>query len=407
MLASICIGIICLSNISVREESKLVNENFKVAAAHYSAMLTKATDLTCFPRTSYADGRFKCVAIDDWTSGFWAGNLWYMYEQTKEQKWKLAAEKWTDALKDNQFLTSHHDIGFMMYCSYGNGYRLTKNAVYKDILIQSAKSAIKRFDPKVGVIKSWNTRKSIGKKNDWEYPVIIDNMMNLELLFFASKVTGDDVYKNVALSHAEKTRKNHIREDFSVYHVVNYDKNNGNALHQQTAQGFSDNSTWARGQAWGIYGFTVMYRETKDPKYLTTAKNLADFYINHPNLPKDQIPYWDFNAGQVGYVPDWAYHPDKFKVQPRDASAAAIVSSALIELSGYVKGKERLRYLSVAKKIISSLSSNAYRAKPNTNNDFLLMHSVGNLPGSNEIDVPLVYADYYFLEALSRLKKLD
>ena len=387
------------------EKNQLVADNFRTAGEHYTQMLHKARDLTCFPRTSFADGRFKCVPLDDWTSGFWAGNLWYMYEQTKAEKWRVAAEKWTAALKDNQFLTSHHDIGFMMYCSYGNGYRLTKNPAYKDILIQSARSALKRYDPAVGVIQSWNARKSIGKKNDWEYPVIIDNMMNLELLFFASKVTKDRSFRDVAISHAEKTMKNHIRPDFSSYHVVNYDKKTGNVLHQQTAQGFADGSTWARGQAWGIYGFTVMYRETRDPRYLEVARKMADFYLDHPNLPKDYIPYWDFNAGQKGFVPDWNYEAKRFKEQPRDASAAAIVSSALFELSGYLKKSECKKYSLAATSILQSLSSATYRAKPGTNNDFLLLHSVGNMPGNNEVDVPLVYADYYFLEALLRFKK--
>ena len=405
------LGLLCLTaaiffGMSVRKERPLVAENFKVAQVHYVNMLKKATDLTCFPRTSFADGRFKCVPLEDWTSGFWAGNLWYVYEFSGDKKWKLAAEKWTEALKDNQFLTSHHDIGFMMYCSYGNGYRLTKNKAYRDILIQSAKSALKRYDPNVGVIKSWNKRKSIGLKNDWEYPVIIDNMMNLELLFFASRETQDPIYRKVALSHADKTLKNHIRSDFSTYHVVNYDQNTGEVLHRQTAQGFSDNSTWARGQAWGVYGFTVMFRETRDPKYLEAAKRMADFYLAHADLPADGIPYWDFNAGKDGFRPDWNYDPKRFAEQPRDASAAAIVSAALLELSEYAEPREKTRYIAGATMILKNLGSDRYRAKPGTNNDFLLMHSVGNLPGNNEVDVPLVYADYYFLEALLRYQKM-
>lgn len=406
MLGMFCLVAIACLGMSVNEEKPLVADNFKTAEAHYANMLKKATDLTCFPRTSFADGRFKCVPLEDWTSGFWAGNLWYVYEFTKDEKWKLAAEKWTEALEDNQFLTSHHDIGFMMFCSYGNGYRLTKNKTYRDILIQSAKSALKRYDPNVGVIKSWNKRKSIGLKNDWEYPVIIDNMMNLELLFFASKETSDPIYREVALSHADKTLKNHIRSDFSTYHVVNYDPKTGGVLHQQTAQGFSDNSTWARGQAWGIYGFTVMYRETRNSKYLEAAKRMADFYLDHANLPGDKVPYWDFNAGKGGFIPDWNYDPKRFAEQPRDASAAAIVSSALLEMSGYLNGKERTKYRVGATTILTSLGSDNYRAKPGSNNDFLLKHSVGNLPGNNEVDVPLVYADYYFLEALLRYQKI-
>lgn len=385
----------------------VVKSNFKVAQEHYSNMLKTATDLTCFPRTSYADGRFKCVPLEDWTAGFWAGNLWYVYEYTKDDQWKEAAIMWTEALEDNQYLTRHHDIGFMMYSSYGNGYRLTGKSEYNDILIQSAKSLCKRYTPAVGAIQSWNARKSIGGKNDWEYPVIIDNMMNLELLFFATKLTNDSAYRNIAISHADQTLKNHIRADFSTFHVVNYDKNTGKVLHRQTAQGFADNSTWARGQAWGIYGFTMVYRFTKDQRFLDAATGLANFFLNHPNMPDDLVPYWDFNAGEDGFAPDWAYDPSGYREMPRDASAAAIACSALLELSTFTEGDQAEKFRESAIRILYSLSSDRYRANPGTNNHFLLMHSVGNLPGNNEVDVPLVYADYYFLEALLRYINLS
>ena len=229
--------------------------------------------------------------------------------------------------------------------------------------------------------------------------------MNLELLYFATKVTGDSIYAQIANKHAETTAKNQFREDYSNYHVVDYDENTGQVLHQATCQGFSDNSAWARGQAWAVYGYTMAYRETKRADYLNMAVKTADFWLNHPNLPEDGIPYWDFNAGQAGYIPDWNYDPEMFKVVPRDVSAAAIVASAFLELAGYVP--DGAKYISAAAKILNSLSSPDYLAKPGTNCNFLLMHSVGSIPHGNEIDVPLIYADYYYMEALLRYRKMN
>ena len=387
-----------------KPEKVLVEEAFKTAAEQYTDMLLHSTDLTKYPRTTDSKGNTAYVPISDWTGGFWPGNLWYVYEYTKEDYWKNAAVRWTESLEANQFNTSHHDLGFMMYCSYGNAYRITKNEAYKAILIQSAKSLSNRFDPRVGCIKSWNYRLSWDGKTKWYYPVIIDNMMNLELLFFASKVTGDPVYINIAVKHAETTMKHHFRNDYSSYHVVNYDTLTGNVLNKQTCQGYSDNSTWARGQAWAIYGYTMTYRETRDKRFLQLAQKLADFYINHPNLPKDKIPYWDFNVNAKGYTPDWKYDPAKFSYIPRDASAAAIVSSALFELSDFL-GSKGQPYKEFAIASLQSLSSAEYLAKPGTNGHFLLKHSVGSIPHGVEVDVPIVYADYYYLEAILRYQR--
>ncbi|MGV3541227.1 MAG: glycoside hydrolase family 88 protein [Rufibacter sp.] len=380
---------------------KATQHTFAVAGNQYGKMLQTAQDMTKFPRTTAPDGSLKSVGIHDWTGGFWPGSLWYLYEYTKEPKWKAAAERWTESLEQNQFNDRHHDIGFMMYCSYGNGYRLTQNPKYLPILLQSAKTLISRYNPTVGLIKSWNQKLSWDGKTMFKYPVIIDNMMNLELLFFASKQTGDPTYKDIAIKHADNTLKNHFRPDYSSYHVVNYDEATGQVLHQETNQGFADNSTWARGQSWAIYGFTVMYRETKDKKYLEAVRKIADFYLNHPNLPKDKVPYWDFNVNQPGYTPKWKYDPNKLSYVPRDASAAAITASALVEL-GQQLGKSGGKYTKAAQEILSSLASPEYLAQPGTNNNFLLKHSVGSMPHGNEIDVPLVYADYYFLEGLLR-----
>lgn len=403
------LAIISLAFISISWEIRcqnVITQNFESATIQYRAMLNQVMDITCFPRTVKHD-KLWCVSAEDWTSGFWPGILWNMYEYTKNSCWKDAAMKWTNSLKDIQYFVGHHDVGFMMNCSYGNGFRLTANPEYIPVLIQSAKSLCKRYSYNVGCIQSWNARMSIGGKNTWEFPVIIDNMMNLELLFWATQATNDSIYWDIAVSHAEKTMKNHIRSDFSSYHVVNYDPYTGEVLHRQTAQGFADNSTWARGQAWGVYSFTMVYRYTRDKRFLQTAINMADFFLNNKNLPDDCIPYWDFNVGEKGYYPDFEYASSNYEVIPRDVSAACIVASALFELCGYVPDiNKKQTYYDIAIKLLHTLSSNKYRARENENKNFILKHSVGNLPGNNEVDVPLIYADYYFLEALIRYNKM-
>lgn len=383
-----------------------VGNTLLLADKQYKNMLQMSQDLTMYPRTQAKDGTLKYVGIKDWTGGFWPGNLWYMYELTKDNYWKQHALRWTESLEKNQFNTSNHDLGFMMYCSYGNAYKNTSNPKYKEVLIQSAKSLISRFNPVIGSIESWNSRKSWDGKTFWDYPVIIDNLMNLELLFFASKATGDNIYKDIAIKHAETSLKYHIRPDFSTYHVVNYDTLSGKMLHRQTCQGYADNSTWARGQAWAIYGYTMIYRETQDKKFLNAAIGLTDFFLKHKNLPKDYIPYWDFNVNEQGYKPDFKYNAGIYKEIPRDASAAAVVASALLELCKYSPEKKTY-YINSAQKILESLSSPKYLAQVGTNNNFLLKHSTGSLPHNEEVNVPLVYADYYYLEALLRYKNFN
>mgnify|MGYP003582236399 CR=1 FL=1 len=388
------------------KDINFVKENFSYARTQITHMLNNMSpDENDFPRTINKNGNLIGTNMYDWTSGFFPGSLWYVYDYTQDAAIKQAAIKWTEKLAPLQNFTDNHDLGFMMYCSYGNAYRITGNQLYKDILIQSANSLATRFNSVTGSIKSWNRFKSWHGNKTYYFPVIIDNMMNLELLFFASKVTGDDKYRKIAISHASQTMKNQIRKDYSSFHVVCYDSVKGNVIGRETAQGYSDNSTWSRGQAWGIYGFTMVYRETKDNKFLKTATGMADYYLNNSKLPVDKIPYWDFNANQNGYKPGSLSYANKINFMYRDASAAAITASALFELANYVPSK-RKKYLKAAIDILKSLSGNVYKAPVNSNGNFLLMHSVGSIPHQNEIDVPLVYADYYFLEALSRYNKI-
>lgn len=370
--------------------SNVINNDINFSTRQYSLMLQQIgrEGKVRIPKTIDKLGRMVYIPIDDWCSGFFPGSLCYLYQLTNDKSWLLQSKRFTEALDSIQYLTWHHDVGFMIGSSYLNIYRLNPNKAYKKAIIQTAKSLCTRFRKKAGVIQSWNVDRGWQSKRGWTCPVIIDNMMNLELLFEATRLSGDSTYWKVAVSHANKTLENQFRKDGSCYHVVDYDPNNGAVLHRQTAQGYADNSAWARGQAWAVYGYTVCYRYTHDHKYLDQAVKTLNFVMQNPNLPNDLIPYWDFDAPNI---------PN----EPRDASSAACIASALYEMNNYLPDNG---YTSLADRIICSLSSPEYRAPLGKNGCFLLMHSVGSIPHNNEIDVPLNYADYYFLEALTRRK---
>lgn len=339
------------------------------------------------PRNIEPDGSLHLVPSRDWTSGFFPGELWYMYEYTKNDFWKEKAKKHTALIEREKFNGITHDMGFKMYCSYGNGYRLTNDENYKDILLQSAETLITRYKPNVGILRSWDHN-----KDKWQCPVIIDNMMNLELLFWAFRETNDSTYYNIAVNHAKVTMKNHFREDYSTYHVIDYDTITGEVLKKNTHQGYAHESAWSRGQAWGLYGYTMCYRETGLPEFLKQAQHIENYLFTHPNMPADLIPYWDFDAPEI---------PN----EPRDASAAACIASALYELSLYDADKSA-RYKQLTDTIIKNLTLH-YRATLDRDKGFLLLHSTGSKPHNSEIDIPIVYADYYFLEALLRKMKLE
>ena len=339
------------------------------------------------PRNTEPDGTLHLVPSKDWTSGFFPGELWFLYEYTQNNFWKKKAQQHTDILEQEKMNGGTHDMGFKMYCSFGNGYRLTQDERYKEILLQSARTLSTRFKPKAGIIRSWDHN-----KDKWQCPVIIDNMMNLELLFWATKESKDSTYYNIAVSHARTTMKNHFRPDYTCWHVVSYN-NDGTVERKQTHQGKNDDSSWSRGQAWAVYGYTSCYRETNDTTFLNFAVNIADMIMERVKTD-DAIPYWDYDAPVT-------------EETPRDASAAAVTAAGFIELSTMVPDGKK--YLDYAEKILKSLSSDAYLAKVGENQGFILMHSVGSLPNGSEIDTPLNYADYYYLEALKRfmdLKKL-
>ena len=336
------------------------------------------------PVLTLPDGSWKTAKPSDWRSGFFAGSLWYLYEERRDTALRNAAERWTAVLEEQKLNNHTHDVGFMIYCSYGNGYRLERRREYKEVLLEAARTLATRFDKRVGCIKSWDGRR------EWQYPVIIDNMMNLELLFWAARNGGGGRLRQIALRHALTTIRNHFRTDGSTYHVVDYDTTTGTVRVKQTHQGFADESVWARGQAWAIYGFTMAYRETRDRRFLAAAERAADYFIDH--LPKDSVPYWDFKAPGI---------PN----EERDASAGAIAASALFELGKLEKRSDAAKkYRTSAERILASLCSPVYLAEGSASHG-ILNHAVGNRPKNAEVDVSLIYADYYFIEAMMRYEK--
>lgn len=347
-------------------------------------------DYTMMPRNMEGDATcWHCRKADkeEWCGGFWPGILWYNYEATGDTTIRKEAEKFTASL---EFLSKipafDHDLGFLMFCSYGNGYRLTRDPHYRQVIIDTADSLATLYNPNVGTILSWPRNvKMLGGHN-----TIMDNMINLEMLFWAAKNGGSSNLYDIAVKHAETTMKHHFRPDFTCYHVAVYDSVSGDFIKGMTHQGYADNSLWARGQSWAIYGYTMVYRETRDPRFLDFAQKVTDVYLDR--LPEDYVPYWDFDDPRI---------PDA----PRDASAAAVVASALLELQGYVVPEQSKKYLAAAEKMLASLGSDAYRS--GDRRPAFLDHSVGHHPAGSEIDAAIIYADYYYIEALLRKKKLE
>ena len=406
MAGGILVG--CSAKKTDKEENEWIKNCINVASKQLSSLAEQLADTCVMPRSlwtgydpeflsnqldreistfkdslrirpvSARTGSLRTCSIYDWTSGFFPGSLWYIYELTKNEDLKKYAIRYTNLLYPVRTYTGNHDIGFMINCSYGNAFRLAPNDTIIDVLIESANSLCTRFNKEIGAIRSWD----FGR---WNYPVIIDNMMNLDLLFMASKLTGISKYKNIAVQHANKTKDNHFRPDYTCWHVVSYN-NDGTVECKQTFQGKNDSSSWARGQAWAVYGYTYCYRETKDKAFLNRAVKIADMIMERVKTD-DAIPYWDYDAPIT-------------EETPRDASAAAITASAFLELSTMVTDGNL--YLLYAEKILKSLSSEKYLSNVGENEGFILRHSTGSLPNGSEIDTPINYADYYFLEALKR-----
>ncbi len=358
---------------------------FSFAADQLAETVRTVDDPSLFPENTDENGNWETSGPRGWTSGFFPGCLWLVYEQTGDEVWRERAGRWTAGLEEIKDYTGNHDVGFMIFSSYGQGYRLTGNEEYAPVMIQAAESLATRYNPTVRSILSWNPR------GEWKFPVIVDNMMNLELLFWAAKNGGPADLYDIAVSHATTTMKNHVRPDGGTFHVVDYDPETGGVRGKYTAQGYADDSCWSRGHAWGIYGFTLTFRETGMPQFLDTAEKLADFFISH--LPDDDpVPFWDFNAPGI---------PD----EQRDSSAGAIAASALLELATLTTdGEKRERYRSTALDILESLASPKYLARGGQSQGILL-HGVASIPHGNAVDRSLIYGDYYFLEGLLRVKR--
>lgn len=400
----ICLSILTLASCKKevkekenKEETKeqLIARVFSLAENQYTFLIKQIDTISPLlnPRSLNKDGTYRMAYKQDWTSGFFPGSLWYLYEQTNDDKWKVEAEKFTETLEGAQFVKWNHDVGFMVQNSFGQGYRLTGNETYKQAVVDAAKSLSTRYRPVAKVIQSWDTDAPWIEGKGLDMPIIIDNMMNLNLLYEATKHTSDSTFANIANSHATTTIGNQYREDFSCFHIVDYDHVTGKVRSRVNFQGYSDESSWARGQAWGLYGYTEIYGETGNEKFLNQAKSIAQFIMQNKNIPSDHIPYWDYNDPSIPNT-------------PKDASAAALVASALLELQAY-DSENKKAYISYAQTILETLSSEEYLAKSGENGGFILEHSVGNIHEDNETDAPLNYADYYFLEALLKWKNIN
>ena len=362
--------------------------NLEYCAAQAAKTLEQIPAPDVVPRNvDNGEDEWRFVKYKDWTSGFWPGILWYLYEATGDEKWKTEADKATRILTPLSQNPAHdHDLGFQVFNSFGNGFRLTGNDEYKTVVLRTADTLATLFHPKVGTILSWPG----AYKDKASHNTIVDNMMNLELLFWASENGGTKSLYDLAVTHAKTTMENHFREDGSSYHVVLYDTTTGKKIKGIAAQGYADESMWARGQAWAIYGYTVVFRETQDTSFLDFAQKITDIYLKR--LPEDLIPYWDFDAPGI---------PN----EPRDAAAAAITASALLELANYVESEKGDEYRSKARGMVEKLSTDDYRA--NDQNSAFLLHATGHKPQNSEVDASIIYADYYYLEALLRLRKID
>ena len=372
-------------NCQAQSKSKVFTVKTEIKE-RFSKLLDFPIDSVLIPRSmDLSTGVVKKVKSKDWTSGFFPGNLWQIYSLTGDVRFKEKAILWNAFIEKEKFNNTTHDMGFKVYCSFGKGLKVQDNAKYKNIIVKSAQTLFTRFDTKIGAIRSWDHNKEF-----FDFPVIIDNMLNLELLFEASKISGDKKFKNIAIQHANTTLKNHFRKDNSCYHVIDYDTITGKVKNKLTHQGFNNESSWARGQSWAVYGFTMAYRYTKNKEYLKQAEATAKYYINYKTLPEDGIPYWDFNDTSIPNA-------------PRDASSAAVMASALIELYSFTKNET---YLEFSNKVLNSLSSEKYLLNNSVKGPFILDHSTGNWPKKDEIDQPIVYADYYFLEAIIRKQSL-
>jgi unsaturated chondroitin disaccharide hydrolase len=365
----------------------LVERSLEYAQAQLRRSAGSLDPADGYPRSTRPDGTWSQLRVPAWTSGFFPGQLWYMFDLTRDPHWRAQAERWTAGLERMKTVRNTHDLGFVLFDSFGHGYRLTGDPHYRAVILEGSRTLVQRFNPAVGAIKSWDTETRPDHRSQWTYPVIVDNLMNLEMLFWAARNGGDPAWARLAERHALVSARAHVRDDGSTAHVALFDPATGAFERRVTWQGHADSSAWARGQAWAVHGLAASYRETRNPELLAAARRSADWFIAH--LPADAVPYWDFR------------HPDIPNTE-RDASAAAIASSGLFELARLTEGADARRYRAAAERILASLAT-SYTTR-GTPSRAILLHSVGHRPQNDEVDVGISYADYYFVEALMRYR---
>jgi unsaturated chondroitin disaccharide hydrolase len=363
---------------------RLVRDDVAYAGNRVSAT-ESSVPASAYPQETDASGAWKTTLPAIWTSGFQAGLDWELYQATGSPYWRALAQTRQAGVESQDVNTSDHDIGFKIFDSFGNGLRLTGDPSSKSVLLTAADHLATLYDPDVGCLLSWGDPKT-------DFKVVIDSVMNLELLLWASKHGRSTTLRDIALSHARHLQTDHVRADGSTFHAVWYNPTTGAILKQGTIQGNRDASTWSRGQAWAVHGFTMMYRETGDASFLATARSTADWWLAH--VPHDMVPYWDFDFTDGSS-------------EPRDSSAAAIAASGLLELARLDPDSARAsRYQAGAVATLTSLSSSAYRSD-GTGSQAILLHGTrykNDHPG--DFDTGLIFGDYYFMEALLRLRSL-
>ena len=330
---------------------------------------------TAYPQSADPSGRWLTTGSSAWTSGFFPGSLWLLYERTGDPAWRARAERWQADLERQKAKRSTHDLGFMFGPTFVADYRRTGDTAARDVALAAAASLASRYSATVGATRSWDTRAN--------FRVIVDNLVNLDLLFWAARNGGRPEWRDMAHSHALRSSRDHVRPDGSTVQIVDYDELTGAVVATGTKQGAGPGSTWSRGQAWAIHGLATAYRETGDARLLDAARRTADWWGAH--VPADRVPPWDFTAPLT---------------EPRDSSAAAVAASGLLELARLEPDPARAtRYREEARATVASLTSAAYLAPEG---DALLLHGTYNRP-DGRADTGLVWGDFYLLEALARL----
>lgn len=369
-----------------------VMDGLSTASKQILGVLPEFTD--CFQKAYSEDGFYQATENRDWTTGFWTGEIWLAYEFTKDERLKAAGDiQMKDFLNriDNRIDVETHDLGFLYSPSCVAGYKLTGSPVGKEAALKAANELITRFHEKGEFIQAWGP---LGAPDN--YRLIIDCLLNLPLLYWATDETGDEKYREIAEKHIHTALANVIREDFSTWHTFFFNMETGEPDHGATCQGYRDGSVWARGQAWGIYGTAIGYKYTKRREYIDIFKGVTDYYLRH--LPEDLVPFWDLEFG------------DGDDDQPRDSSSASIAPCGMLEMAKYMEPEDAAYYTGIAKKFMKSIKDHYAVTDFETSNGLVLHstysnHSPYNTCNHYGVDECNIWGDYFYMEALTRLHK--